>query len=81
MSSELAWKITQKLVWYKMPLMIIIVVGMRVCEHELIMREENFNKGNYDLVENDNEYRGASTDPNDFCPVSELRHLNVIRTY
>lgn len=52
-SSELAWKITQKLVQYtsKMPMMIIIAVGMHICEHELIMREEDFDKGNAELVE------------------------------
>jgi hypothetical protein len=53
LSGELAWKITQKLVQYKVPIMIIIAVGIHVCGHELIMREEDFNTGNADLVEND----------------------------
>jgi hypothetical protein len=37
LSSELAWKITQNLVQYKIAMMIIIAVGIDVCEHELIM--------------------------------------------
>jgi C4-dicarboxylate transporter len=77
--SELAWKITQKLVQYKIPMMIIIAVGMHVCEHELILREEDFDKGNADLIENDKEYRDASTDPNDFYSILGLHHLNIIR--
>jgi hypothetical protein len=32
------------------------------------MTEEHFDKGNSDLVENDKEYRGASSDPNDSPP-------------
>jgi hypothetical protein len=37
LSSELAWKITQKLVQYKMSVLIMIAVGMLVCEHELLI--------------------------------------------